>query len=424
MSPIPIAAGATADAVVARRPYRWLVLVLSWAAFTMTSVDRSIWGPESLPISEQLGVSLAGLGVFATGYYIGYVISNAAGGVLTDWLGARMVLAFSLFVAGAFMILFGQTNSVALGITFQAGVGVFAGCDYAAGVKLISRWFPPKDRGFAMGIFMTATSLGAVIANAIVPSLITTASWRLPYHAFGIATMVVAVACFFLLRNGTGTTAESRALPGLRPLLHNRDLFLLGLAGFGALWGTYGFITWSNALMIKGSHLTAVQAGGIVSIFGITAVVAKPFIGIVTDVFGGRRRSATIIVLGAFVVTLVLFGAGHSLTAFLWTAPFLGIAAYVYSPLMTAMIPDLAGISLAGSAAGAVNAFWQLGSTIVPVVLGVVFQASHSFFLAFATLACGPLLGMLVMFGVRENGSAVVAESATTGAHAETSLTR
>jgi MFS transporter, ACS family, glucarate transporter len=145
--------------------------------------------------------------------------------------------------------------------------------------------------------------------------------------------MIVAVACFFLLRNGTGTTAESRALPGLRPLLHNRDLFLLGLAGFGALWGTYGFITWSNALMIKGSHLSAVQAGGIVSIFGITAVVAKPFIGIVTDVFGGRRRAPTIIVLGAFVVTLLLFGLGHSLTAFLWTAPFLGIAAYVYSPL-------------------------------------------------------------------------------------------
>jgi MFS transporter, ACS family, glucarate transporter len=42
MSPILIAAGATADAVVARRPYRWLVLALSWAAFTMTSVDRSI----------------------------------------------------------------------------------------------------------------------------------------------------------------------------------------------------------------------------------------------------------------------------------------------------------------------------------------------------------------------------------------------
>ena len=60
----------------------------------------------------------------------------------------------------------------------------------------------------------------------------------------------------------------------------------------------------------------------------------------------------------------------------------------------------------------------------MPVVLDVVFQATHSFFLAFATLACGPLLGMLLMFGVRENRSAVVAESATTGADAETSLTR
>jgi MFS family permease len=157
-----------------------------------------------------------------------------------------------------------------------------------------------------------------------------------------------------------------------------------------------------------------VQAGGIVSIFAIAAVVAKPFVGLVTDFFGGRRRAPTIVLLGAFVVTLLLFGTGHSLTEFLWTAPFLGIAAYVYSPLMTAMIPVLAGTRLAGSAAGAVNAFWQLGSTIVPLVLGVVFQASHSFFLAFATLACGPLLGMLLMFAVRENPPAYVAAPATT----------
>jgi MFS transporter, ACS family, glucarate transporter len=388
---------------VARRPYRWLVLVLCWAAFTMTSVDRSLWGPESVPISEQLGVSLAALGVFATGYYVGYVISNAAGGVLTDWLGSRMVLGVSLFVAGVFMILFGRQDSVALGIAFQAGIGVFAGCDYAAGVKLISRWFPPRDLGFAMGVFMTATSLGTVIANAIVPSLVTRSGWRLPYHVFGIATMAVAVACLFLLRNGTGSTARPRAMPALRPLLRNRDLFLLGLAGFGALWGTYGFITWANALMISGSHLSGVQAGVVVAIFAITAVVAKPFVGVVTDVLGGRRRGPTAVLLGVFVLTLLLFGAGHSLTAFLWTAPFLGIAAYVYSPLMAAMIPDLAGTRLAGSAAGAVNAFWQLGSTIVPVVLGAVFQASHSFFLAFATLAAGPLVGMLLMFGVREN---------------------
>jgi hypothetical protein len=41
----------------------------------------------------------------------------------------------------------------------------------------------------------------------------------------------------------------------------------------------------------------------------------------------------------------------------------------------------------------------------VPVVLGAVFQATQSFFLAFATLAAGPLLGMVLMLGVRERGA-------------------
>jgi sugar phosphate permease len=394
------------DPVVARHPYRWVVLVLSWAAFTMTAVDRSTWGPASVSVGEHLGVSLTGLGVFATGYYIGYVISNAAGGVLTDWLGARVVISCSLFLAGGFMILFGETDSVALGIAFQAAIGVFAGCDYSSGVKLISQWFPAKDRGFAMGVFMTATSLGTVIANAVVPSLIAASGWRTSYHLFGAASMIVAVLCFILLRPGKNIAGANRELPNLRPLARNRDLWLLGLAGFGGLWGTYGFITWSNALMIKGSHISAVQAGTVVVIFGIAAVVAKPFMGVVSDLFGGRRKVPTVIVLGGFVATLLIFGTRHSLTGFLWVAPFLGVAAYVYSPLMVALLPKLAGVRLAGSAAGMTNAFWQLGSTIVPVVLGAVFQATHSFFWAFATLAAGPLLGMLLMLGVSERDTA------------------
>jgi nitrate/nitrite transporter NarK len=79
---------------------------------------------------------------------------------------------------------------------------------------------------------------------------------------------------------------------------------------------------------------------------------------------------------------------------------------------MVALIPQLAGVRLAGTAAGVTNAFWQLGSTVVPVVLGVVFQSTHSFFAAFATLAAGPLLGMLLMIGMREDPAGRPADEA------------
>jgi pimeloyl-ACP methyl ester carboxylesterase len=44
-------------------------------------------------VGAELGVTLAGLGVFATSYYIGYVISNVFGGFLSDWFGGRSIIA-------------------------------------------------------------------------------------------------------------------------------------------------------------------------------------------------------------------------------------------------------------------------------------------------------------------------------------------
>lgn len=381
--------------------YRWVVLLLCWAVFTMTSVDRSTWGPASSAVSDSLGVPLAALGIFATCYYIGYVISNTAGGFLSDWLGSRSVLGISSLVAGVLMVLFGSTTSIAWGLVLQGLLGLFAGVDFSAGLKLITSWFRPEEHGLASGIFMTATSLGTVVANAVVPTLVKNSGWPVSYHLFGGVTVVLGLLCLAFLRNGT-TSARS-GLPDPRPLFRNRDLLLLGLAGFGGLWGTYGFVTWSNTLMIRGEHIDPVRAGVVVVIFSGTAVVIKPLIGWLTDKIGLGRRIPILAVLILFGAALLVFGSLSSYAAFLVVAPILGIGAYAYSPLTAAMIPALTGARLAGSAAGAVNAFWQLGSVIVPAVVGPVFHATGSFYAAFLTLAAGPLVGALVLLFMRDD---------------------
>jgi sugar phosphate permease len=311
-----------------------------------------------------------------------------------------------MIVAGAFMIAFGSTTSAALGIAFQAIVGLFAGADYSAGLKLIAQWFRPSGRGFAMGVFTTATSLGTVIANATVPSLIEAYDWHLSYHLFGGISVVAGIVCWIFIRSAPqvegGTARTAAALPNPALLFRNRSLLFLGLAGFCGLWGTYGFITWSNTLMIKGNGIDPKTAGLIVVIFGAVAIVVKPLVGAITDAFGIRRRTGIMVIFAGFVGTLLIFGTLSTPAAFMIAAPFLGIFAYVYSPLTAALTPTLAGERLTGSAAGATNAVWQLGSVIVPVVVGGVFASTHSFYAAFLTLAAGPLLGIFCMLGVRE----------------------
>ena len=391
--------------------YRWVVLAMCWAAFTMTSVDRSTWGPAAAAVSGSLHVPLAALGVFATGYYLGYLVSNAGGGVLVDVLGARALLTASCVGAGLFMVLFGSATSLPVGLALQAAVGLLAGVDFAAGLKMISEWFTEDQVGLASGFFMTATSLGTVIANAIVPSLILASGWPTSYRVFGSATVVIGLLCFALVRDHargpapSGTLAEPqprRELPDPRAVLANRDLLLLGIAGFGGLWGTYGFVTWSNTLMVKGSGIDPVSAGVVLVIFAGVAVVIKPMVGWVCDRLGVGLRRPIAVVLVYYAIVLVIFGQLHTYAQFLWVAPFLGIGAYAYSPLTAALTPVLSGRRSAGSAAGAVNAFWQLGSVLVPAVIGPVFATSHSFALAFAALAAGPLLGAVVGLFVRE----------------------
>jgi len=200
----------------------------------------------------------------------------------------------------------------------------------------------------------------------------------------------------------SGASGRCIEKPPFAVLLRNRDLLLLAAAGFGALWGTWGVAFWANALLTKGRGLSIEKAGAIVALFGVGAVVAKPLVGLISDWLGGIRRVPILICLAGFVIMLLVFGALRTDTAFMVTAPLLGVFAFVYGPLMAAFIAEVAGRQLAGSATGLSNSLWQLGSAIVPLVVGAVYHASNSFSAAFITLAVGPLLGTIAMLFVRE----------------------
>ncbi|YCI01025.1 MFS transporter (plasmid) [Arthrobacter sp. D2-10] len=380
----------------------------------MTSLDRSTWGPSSIFVGEDLGVPLASLGVFATGYYIGYVVSISGGGILTDKFGGRTIIAVSLVGAGSFMFVFGSTTSAVIGILVQGTVGLFAGAEYAAGIKLISSWFKPHQLGKVMGIYTSAVSLGVVIANTAVPALIDLYGWTASYHVFGVVSVIVGIVCYVVLRPGPIVTRSSRAAgkSTFRTLVGNKNLVLLALAGFGGFWGAYGFITWSNALIIKGHGIDPAVAGGIVALYAALGVLGKPIMGWVSDYFNASRRVPAMIVYAVFAVTLLIFGLMNNATAFLIVAPLLGLGASCFMPLMVALVPRLVGSEMIGTAAGFMSGFWQLGSVLVPLAVGGVFALTgQSFFAAFATLAAGPAVAILFMYFVNERPADVAVET-------------
>ncbi len=89
---------------------------------------------------------------------------------------------------------------------------------------------------------------------------------------------------------------------------------------------------------------------------------------------------------------LLGFSQLENFAAFAAAAPLLGVGAFGYSPLMNTMVAEAAGPGMAASGAGFTNAFWGLGSVVVPLVVGAAYGSTGSFALPFVVLATGPLL--------------------------------
>lgn len=153
-----------------RRPsYCWVILTVLWISYVLSYVDRLAWANVAVTAAASLGLTVATLGSFVTAFYVGYVAANLLGGFLADLLGGRLMISIALIPLGIFTFLFGRTTSITYGLIIQAIMGLTAGADYAAAIKLITGWFGLRNRGRAMGLFLTGTSVGVMLTNAIVP---------------------------------------------------------------------------------------------------------------------------------------------------------------------------------------------------------------------------------------------------------------
>ncbi|BCJ85686.1 MFS transporter [Effusibacillus dendaii] len=387
-------------------------LIIVWLAFLFSFVDRLSW-PPIIPIaSKELGMTAAQAGSYMTAFYVGYVITQLPGGLLTDRFGYRKVLLGSFFIMGIFTALMGMIQSFEQGLVLRILAGLGSGAVFSACVRAIFDWFPAKGRGTAMGFFMTASSLGVSVVNLFVPTVTKSYGWQTAFLVAGFLPILGLVLGYFFLKERTSAAEQRQNAQSsvgfwkdVAGMFKNRNLMMAGMSGFCAMWATWGTATWANTYMNKGLHMSLVQAGFIMSIYGMAALLCKPIIGILSDILKVQRRVLLFVVLICFGPVLLWFGSTTSISLLYLIAPILGIAAFVYSPIMNNYIGELVDQRLVGTATGFVNTIWQLGSLISPLAVGAVIDATHNYFYAFVTLAIGPVLAAFIILLVKEKAT-------------------
>lgn len=377
-----------------------IIVVITFVSYLVSYMDRSAWGPVIPLASSELGMTALKAGGFMTAFYIGYVVTQIPGGVLTDRFGYRKTILSALVMSGVFASLMGLIHSYWIGFLVRMVDGLASGVIYSACMVAIFDWFPQNKRGRIVGLFLTSTSLGLTLVNIIVPTVANHYSWRASFFLIGGLFFITFALSFFFLKERT-TAAERREIQrnkyvvkDVASLFKNRNLLVVCIAGFCGFWATIGLTTWSNSYFHKSLHFSLVEAGLFMSLYGLAGIFGKLCSGFLTDYI--NRKYLLFWTLLLFCPAMLLFGHNESKTMFYLLAPLLGLFAYVYTPVVSRISGDAVDSRIVGAATALQNASCQFGSLLSPMVAGAVMDSSHNYSYVFLTLAAGPFLGAMV----------------------------
>lgn len=409
--------------------------VISW----MIANDVAFLADSSNPYA--LGGLLGSL------FFAGYMLTQFPGGYFGDKYGHRNMIILSILWAGITTVLTGLFEGLLVFIALRVLTGLGEGAFYSNDRSLIAQVTPPKKLGLGMGIVMGGLSVGLTLGLVGTIYLIEWAvpfmgndAWKSPFLFLGVSTITVALIMFKVIPK----TADAKAKPGgfaksikglggyslvflavilgvymitdyaglsegvmaaiftvfsigfviyiyktkkeVRPVLKNRNLFLLYLSAIPIMWHLWFYSFWSVSIVQDFGGGTLMTAALVASFNAIAGLIGFPLGGFISDKVAhieNGRRNILLILTVAFAASVFIFAfylmSGASSLAIMSAILFIsGTLFFAVQSIQHAFISDLAPAEHRGSAFGLWNLIAEFGALLSPVISGVMRDRTQS----------------------------------------------
>lgn len=180
---------------------RWLIAFALFAAAVLNYIDRSLLGLLAPSIQKDLAISDGDYASIVNYFLIAYTLAYLGSGFIVDKLGVR--LSFALFVgwwsiSNALTGLAQSFRQISI-FRFMLGLGEAGG--FTASPKAVAEWFPPAERGIAVGIYSVGGAVGATLAPLLVTLIATDYGWRWVFAATPILAVLWLIFWLWLYRS-------------------------------------------------------------------------------------------------------------------------------------------------------------------------------------------------------------------------------
>ena len=169
---------------------RWLMIGMIFMLTVINYIDRMTLSVLAPTIMEEFNMSNVAYSRVVTMFLIAYTISQSVSGKILDRVGTRV--GFMLFVGiwTVASMLTSTARTVYHLAAFRFMLGFGEAGNWPGAAKAVAEWFPVRERAFAMAIFNSGASIGAVVAPPIIVWVALEFGWR---YAFFIGASLSAI---------------------------------------------------------------------------------------------------------------------------------------------------------------------------------------------------------------------------------------
>jgi MFS family permease len=378
---------------------RWSIVVVSLVVTASAFVFINGVAFLIPALEDDLGTPLAEAGLLSAMPSFGMVATLILWGYLLDRVGERIVLTVgSALTAVAAYFATTVHSTVAFAALLFAGGMAAASCNSAGG-RLVSGWFPPEQRGLAMGVRQAAQPLGIALGALVIPELAersrsATGALIFPAVLCAASAVISAVAIVDPPRKEWhAATEEELANP------YRGSWVLRRIHAVSALLMVPQTVTVTFMLvwLINDHHWATGSAAALVTVSQLLGALGRVVVGRWSDRVGSRLRPVRIIAIVDVLVLAALAFTDHlgsSIAVALMVVA--SVTAVLDNGLESTAITEYAGPFWSGRALGLQNTYQRLMAAGAPPVFGELIAATGY---PLAWLVCGlsPLLAVPIV---------------------------
>ncbi len=408
-----------------RRAQRSALIMLVIAG-TLNYLDRSTLSIANPLIRQELGLSIADMGLLLSAFLWAYAFAQLPGGALVDRVGPHRLLAAGLGLWSIAQAMAGFVTSFWQFSIARIFLGLGEAPMFSSAVRVVRDWYNVRDRGLPTGTWNCTSSLGPAIAPPILTALMIGFGWRWMFAIMGAAGVVVAAVWFLLYRDAKETdftATESHYLTDGEEARHDTPVTLsewlrlfrfrttwgLVLGFFGVVYMGWLYLAWLPGYLEMQRHMSIPKTG---------MVAAIPFaFGVVGSIGGGwiadrlmqrgfspvNSRKIPVItgLMGMVIFTIVAAETASDVVAIGAIS-----AALMFGASASGMSWALASVAAPANCTASLGAIQNfggyLGGALAPTVTGFIVQATGDFTPALlASAAIGLVSAFMYLLVIR-----------------------